>query len=89
MDLHPHLHLLVPSSTPDVLLEVRLYIARDLLAGMSKSSKSIKTLSTSSQSVPLPVEQVDYDTLDGLKGVERLIIASHPWGRAGGNMLYP
>lgn len=89
MDLHPHLHLLVPSCTPSIQLEARLYLARDLMEGMSKTIKSIPGFSTSSNSTPLPVDQLGYDVLEGLKGVQRLIIASHPWGRFGGNMLYP
>lgn len=89
MDLHPHLHLMVPSSTHGISLEVRLYVAREIIDHMAKTAKSIKGLSHTSTSIPLPVDELDYDTLAGLRNVERLIIASHPWGRFGGNMLYP
>lgn len=101
MDLHPHLHLLVPSSTPGINLEVRFYIPRHLLDSTtsprgSRGSKAGDQLlgkpkgwSNTSASIPVAVDKLDLETLEVMKGVERLIIASHPWGRFGGNMLYP
>jgi len=89
MDLHPHLHLLVPSTTSGVDLEVRLYMSRQLLDKIPKSWTSINGLSSSSASNPVPASLVDQDTLDILKHIDRLVIASHPWGRFGGNMLFP
>lgn len=95
MDLHPHLHLLVPSTTPGVELEARLYLSRDLLdhlkslVGSGSGSKSIKGLSTSSASIPIQASDLEHEVLVGLRSIDRLVIASHPWGRFGGNMLYP
>jgi hypothetical protein len=87
MDLHPHLHLLVPSETKGVELEARLYISRELLGRIPKSGYS--GVSTSSASTPVPAGTLGDDVVGVLKDVERLVIASHPWGRFGGNMLYP
>jgi hypothetical protein len=89
MDLHPHLHLLVPSVTAGVDLEVRLYMSRELLDKIPKSWTSINGLSSSSSSNPVPAALIDQDTLAVLKSIDRLVIASHPWGRFGGNMLFP
>lgn len=89
MDLHPHLHLLVPSVTAGVDLEVRLYMSRELLDQIPKSWTSISGLSSSSSSDPVRATLIDQDTLSVLKHIDRLVIASHPWGRFGGNMLFP
>jgi len=89
MDLHPHLHLLVPSVTAGVDLEVRLYMSRELLDQIPKSWTSINGLSSSSSSDPVRATLIDQDTLSVLKRIDRLVIASHPWGRFGGNMLFP
>jgi hypothetical protein len=89
MDLHPHLHLLVPSVTVGVDLEVRLYMSRELLDRIPKSWATISGLSSSSSSNPVPAALIDQDTLAVLKSIDRLVIASHPWGRFGGNMLFP
>jgi hypothetical protein len=87
MDLHPHLHLLVPSDTKGVELEARLYISRELLDRIPKSEYS--GVSTSSASTPIPAGTLSDDVERVLKDVDRLVIASHPWGHFGGNMLYP
>jgi hypothetical protein len=89
MDLHPHLHLLVPSVTAGVDLEVRLYMSRELLNKIPKSWTTISGLSSSASSNPVPATLIDHDTLSVLKSIDRLVIASHPWGRFGGNMLFP
>jgi hypothetical protein len=89
MDLHPHLHLLVPSVTVGVDLEVRLYMSRELLDKIPKSWTTISGLSSSASSNPVPATLIDHDTLAVLKSIDRLVIASHPWGRFGGNMLFP
>ena len=89
MDLHPHLHLLVPSVTAGVDFEVRLYMSRELLDKIPKSWTTISGLSSSASSNPVPAALIDQDTLAVLKSIDRLVIASHPWGRFGGNMLFP
>lgn len=96
MDLHPHLHLLVPSSSPGIALEVRFYIPRNILDLYTTSTDGSKSgtgkprgWSTTSTSSPVYVGELDKATVDLMGRVERLIIASHPWGRFGGNMLYP
>lgn len=89
MDLHPHLHLLVPSVMAGVDLEVRLYMSPELLGKIPKSWTSISGLSSSASSNPVPAALLDQDTLAVLKSIDRLVIASHPWGRFGGNMLFP
>ncbi|KAK4688645.1 hypothetical protein P7C73_g1445, partial [Tremellales sp. Uapishka_1] len=79
MPLPPHVHLFLPSSTPAVLLEARLYLplTRD----------SSLPLSTTQHSTP----SATLDTSATVKrlGIKRLVTASHPWGRLGGNMLDP
>jgi hypothetical protein len=86
MDLHPHLHLMVPSNTAGAELEARLYISKQLIG---QTPTPPNGFSTSSSSTPVPVSSLDQDTLTALKNIDRLVIASHPWGRFGGNMLYP
>lgn len=89
MNLHLHLHLLVPSSTPGIDVEARLYFPRELLNNVSKPDEVIKGLSTSASSLPITIDQIDHEVLLTLSNLDRLVIASHPWGRFGGNMLYP
>lgn len=87
MKLHPHLHLLIPSSTPSTLLEARLYLP--LAATSSPNLQAL--LSTASNSVPQRLSDVPAPCLGELKalGVKRLVTAAHPWGKLGGNMLDP
>lgn len=77
--MHPHLHLLVPSSSRNVLLEVRLYL--------SSVSPSIAGFSVRARSAPVRYDSADFGKL--VTGVKHVIVASHPWGRLGGNMLFP
>ncbi|WWC90104.1 uncharacterized protein L201_005037 [Kwoniella dendrophila CBS 6074] len=85
--LHPHLRLLLPSSTPPIHLEARLYLPKPFPPSIKPHINRLGEYST----VPKKLEDLDYDVRDGLKdmGVERVIVASHPWGRLGGSMLDP
>ena len=97
MDLHPHLHLLVPSSSPGINLEIRFYLPREILDSIPPPEDTLTTTgkskcrgwSNTSTSSPVPVGELEKGTVAAMGRVERLIIASHPWGRFGGNMLYP
>jgi hypothetical protein len=86
MPLHPHLHVLIPSSTPSINLEARLYLRPPISAGPSRLR-----LSRSYDSTPRPLEDLTADERDEISrwGCEALITAAHPWGRLGGNMLDP
>lgn len=88
MTLPPHLHVLIPSSTPSILLEARLYLPYSPLDGLSDLSPLIRN---SLNSKPVHHEELAQLILSQICqiGVERLITASHPWGRMGGNMLDP
>lgn len=81
MPLHPHLHLLIPSSLGDALLEARLYLPRD--AGLATV--------TTSRSEPTPLTDLSQSQRAGLRAlrIRRVVTAAHPWGRLGGNMLFP
>ena len=84
MPLPINLHALVPSSTPGILLEARLY----LFPCPQKLGEHIIQL----PSDQLPrTEQLPDEITSGLKsfGARRLVIASHPWGRIGGTQLDP
>ncbi|KAK8869859.1 hypothetical protein IAR55_000427 [Kwoniella newhampshirensis] len=103
MPAHQHLHLLIPSSTPSISLEVRLYLPD--LSPTSSSTVSPHPAPTSEYLAPLLIkkavstysvsttrlDELDQEALEGLKqmGVERVVIAAHPWGRLGGSMLDP
>lgn len=93
MQLFPHLHLLVPSSTPGVLLEARLYIAHasPKQADENRPPSSSLPISTSSGSRPTRYNQLSSDVKQALSnlGIDRMVTAAHPWGRLGGNMLDP
>nr|XP_019013483.1 uncharacterized protein I206_01550 [Kwoniella pini CBS 10737]OCF52264.1 hypothetical protein I206_01550 [Kwoniella pini CBS 10737] len=85
--LHPHLRLLLPSSSPPIHLEARLYLPLPLPPSISKHVNILGEYST----VPKKLEDLDANLRDGLRdmGVERVVVASHPWGRLGGSMLDP
>ncbi|WVW83172.1 hypothetical protein I302_105190 [Kwoniella bestiolae CBS 10118] len=85
--LHPHLRLLLPSSTPPIHLEARLYLPLPLPFSLTSHINVLGEYST----VPKKLEDLDDGLRDGLKdmGVERVVVASHPWGRLGGSMLDP
>ncbi|WWC61168.1 uncharacterized protein I303_103748 [Kwoniella dejecticola CBS 10117] len=85
--LHPHLRLLLPSSSPPIHLEARLYLPLPLPESINKHINILGEYST----VPKKLEDLDAGLRDGLRdmGVERVVVASHPWGRLGGSMLDP
>lgn len=86
MQLFPHLHLLVPSATPGILLEARLYL------GVNPAEQDGQLpLSTSSNITPIRHDQLSADAIQALQalGIKRLVMAAHPWGKLGGNMLDP
>ncbi|WWD01446.1 hypothetical protein V866_008390 [Kwoniella sp. B9012] len=85
--LHPHLRLLLPSSTPPIHLEARLYLPLPLPPSLTPHINVLGEYST----VPKKLEDLDVGLREGLKdmGVERVVVASHPWGRLGGSMLDP
>ena len=88
--LYPHLHLLVPVTDHDIQLEVRLYLPK-FPTDPSASGISALPFQTSAFSLPTPYIQLDQQQRDSLQewGIDRLITASHPWARLGGNMLTP
>jgi len=81
MPLHPNLHLLLPSSTPGIHLETRLYLP----------PTTIETLSTSVRTKPVLLSDLPaaHTTIIRSLGIKKLVIGAHPWGRLGGNMLFP
>ncbi|WRT67091.1 uncharacterized protein IL334_004057 [Kwoniella shivajii] len=85
--LHPHLRLLLPSSTPPIHLEARLYLPLPLPPSLTPHINVLGEYST----VPQKLEDLNAGLRDGLKdmGVERVVVGSHPWGRLGGSMLDP
>ncbi|WWD15864.1 hypothetical protein CI109_100288 [Kwoniella shandongensis] len=98
---HPHLHLLVPSSTPSISLEVRLYLPDPTLTSQGEGGSSapsaylahlpLKRAISTWASSTTRLDELDQDAVEGLRGigVERLVTAAHPWGRLGGSMLDP
>jgi hypothetical protein len=77
----PHINLLLPSTeaSGSVDLEIRIYLPTGNHSNLGNE----------------PTRVVD---LDGIargelrsvgRGLKRLIVASHPWGKLGGNMLDP
>lgn len=81
--MHPNLHVLLPSSTPAVLLEARIYLPR-----ISTTTSLASILSMNSDSEPIKWEAVDKEAVRALK-LSKVVTAAHPWGRLGGNMLFP
>lgn len=81
--MHPNLHVLLPSSTPSILLEARIYLPR-----MATSTALAGALSMNSDSEPIAWEEVDIDAVRALR-LDKVVTAAHPWGRLGGNMLFP
>ncbi|WVQ98682.1 hypothetical protein IAU59_005813 [Kwoniella sp. CBS 9459] len=84
---HPHLRLLLPSSTPPIHLEARLYLSTPLPPSIKNHANILGEYST----VPKKLEDMDSGLRDALRelGVQRVVVASHPWGRLGGDMLDP
>jgi hypothetical protein len=84
MPLPANLHALVPSSTPGILLEARLY----LFPCPQRLAEQL--IYAPSDQLPR-TEQVSDEILAELKqfGARRLVVASHPWGRLGGTQLDP
>lgn len=89
MPLHPHLHLLLPSSTPSIALEARIYLP----SSPNDSSTTALTLllNTAIRSHPIPLNQLTSGQKDELSGwgIGRIVTAAHPWGKLGGNQLDP
>lgn len=85
MALRPHLHLLVPSSTPSVALETRIYLPQSLVSTMG----AFAPLSTSTGSRPTPIADLPGGARKALSDVTRVVTAAHPWAKLGGNMLFP
>lgn len=84
MPLPPNLHLLVPSSTPDVLLEARLYpfpCPHDLAEHLMRMP---------SDQLPR-TEQLSSEVKRELRAFRamRVVMGSHPWGKLGGTQLDP
>ncbi|WVF72246.1 hypothetical protein IAT40_007058 [Kwoniella sp. CBS 6097] len=84
---HPHLRLLLPSSTPLIHLEARLYLPTPLPSSIKQHANILGEYST----VPKKLEEINGGLRDALRdlGVKRVVVASHPWGRLGGDMLDP
>ncbi|WVR05133.1 hypothetical protein IAU60_002145 [Kwoniella sp. DSM 27419] len=84
---HPHLRLLVPSSTPTIHLEARLYLPTPLPPSVRAHANVLGEYST----VPQKLENLHTGLRNALQdmGVQRVVVASHPWGRLGGDMLDP
>lgn len=87
MRLHPHLHLLLPSSDSSIQLEARVYLPVE----PTRHQKLKAFLSTSSGSAPFSWndESSELRHTLGSIAVDSVITASHPWGKLGGNMLDP
>ncbi|CAK9786942.1 hypothetical protein CC85DRAFT_302943 [Cutaneotrichosporon oleaginosum] len=81
--MHPHIHTLLPSSTPNIALECRIY-----LPSSAAGTPLAPSLSMEGDSSPIPLERIDRGALKSL-GIDRLVTAAHPWARLGGNMLFP
>ncbi|BEI91306.1 uncharacterized protein CcaverHIS019_0401260 [Cutaneotrichosporon cavernicola] len=81
--MHPHIHTFLPSSSPDISLECRIY-----LPSAVTSTSLGPSLSMEADSEPIPLERIDKAALRDW-GINRLITAAHPWARLGGNMLFP
>lgn len=77
----PNLHLLVPSSTAGITLEARIYL----------SPNPLLPLVTSANSEPTRLEDLTASQRAALGdlGVDKVVTVAHPWGRLGGNMLFP
>ncbi|RXK36711.1 hypothetical protein M231_06018 [Tremella mesenterica] len=89
--LSTHMHCYVPSSSPDVKLEARIYLP----SWPEKHSSSVKPLSP--QIAEEKLKQW-YGSTSGTgsdgevqrqRKVIRMVLGVHPWSRLGGNMLDP
>jgi hypothetical protein len=87
MRLHPHLHLLLPSSDSSIQLEARVYLPVE----PTRHQNHKGLLSTSSASTPLSWNDKSSELRQilGSIAVDSVITAGHPWGKLGGNMLDP
>ncbi|WVQ78046.1 hypothetical protein IAT38_000127 [Cryptococcus sp. DSM 104549] len=88
MPLHPHIHLFLPSSDASISLEARLYLP---IPPEGSAALPLTTEHASYTQSPLQLNELGSAALPALEalGVERLVVAAHPWGRLGGNMLDP
>jgi hypothetical protein len=81
--MHPHIHTLLPSSSPGVSLECRIY-----LPPSATTTSLAPILAMEGDSEPTPFEGIDRAAVRAL-GIDRIVTAAHPWARLGGNMLFP
>lgn len=86
MSLHPHLHLLIPSSSSDINLEARIYLPSRLR--VQNAEERALPLVTSIQSTPVELSEAAKSKLRDV-GITMLVTAAHPWQKLGGNMLDP
>ncbi|OXB39017.1 hypothetical protein J007_01112 [Cryptococcus neoformans] len=86
MPIHPHIHCFLPSSSPHINLEARLYLPLT-----DNHAIPLTTQLATYTSPPVYYDKLDVETVGAIRemGIERLITAAHPWGRMGGNMLDP
>lgn len=87
MRLHPHLHLLLPSSDPSIQLEARVYLP--VQATRHQNLKAFLTTSSGSTPLSWNDESSELGLPLGSIAVDSVITAGHPWGKLGGNMLDP
>ncbi|ODO03396.1 hypothetical protein L198_02243 [Cryptococcus wingfieldii CBS 7118] len=89
MPVHPHIHLFLPSSDASISLEARLYLP--LTANRTQPPLTLTDKLSSFTSNPVRLDELSIETVGSIRGlgVERLVVAAHPWGRMGGNMLDP
>ena len=94
--IRPHLHFLIPSSSPSIHLEARLYLPPNpplqSQSSISDSKPIIDPLPFSNSPTSHPIPASDLDAIIRRLAewdVHTLITAAHPWGKMGGNMLDP
>nr|ODN99656.1 hypothetical protein L204_02089 [Cryptococcus depauperatus CBS 7855] len=87
--IHPHIHLFLPSSDPTIQLEARLYLPLPIHAPLALPITT--NIHDPYTNPPLHYDKMGQEVTNTIKGlgVERLVVAAHPWGRLGGNMLDP
>lgn len=83
--MHPHLHVLLPSATQGISLEARVYLPR---AAADGKIASIISMEGSSDPSPLSMLSAARAEIEQLK-ITKVVTAAHPWGRLGGNMMFP
>ncbi|ORX39850.1 hypothetical protein BD324DRAFT_615231 [Kockovaella imperatae] len=95
--MYPHLHVLLPSSSPGIALEARLYLS-DVISSPAAAVEieyCPVPFSASARSRPVDVGHPSNEQSTKLnawlksRAVQRLIVACHPWGKLGGSCLDP